>query len=714
MGTCVICGKPTDDDICQTHEEDVFFEFHGNTPADLSPGRYYRGSVDGFAEFGVFVDIGPVTGLLHRSEIPQRLESLTWDPGDAVFVQVLDVHSNGNIDLGWSIRQDEREFRGHLHDPPQAEPESEPEPEPDRQPRRSEPSAVETTEPESTAEDDEAAEETSRETADGATEETPRETADEAAGQPPETVGDGAQVAQSRTNPEADAETELADAEPPERVQIGALEDAVGEHVTVEGEVAGVRQTSGPTVFQVADESGAVDCAAFVEAGVRAYPDVDVDDVVHLVGEVERRRGEIQVETESLEVLTGDEGAAVAGRLDDAMEERAAPSESNLLVDDPDVAVVREELFDAATAIRRAVIESRPVIVRHTATLDGYVAGTALERALLPLIREEHAQSDAEYHYVDRRPLDDEFYDVEAATGDVTSMLEAADRHDEKHPLFVLVDAGSTRESTDGLELLDIYDAKSVVVDGGFADAAAATTADVLVSPTAAGGDPVTTGTLGSHLAALVNDDVRQDLRHLPAISYWADVPARYEDLAAAAGYDAATLSDIRNAVTLEAFYQSYEDKRELIADLFWDDRNDHLAAPIAEQFAEKLDSQLETAIAHLKGRGENGVVFDVLQVDDYTHRYDFPPVDLLVDALHRERETELGAHVTVAAKVDEIRVRSTDQVNVRTVAETVASQLPSAGVVPRGGRDGRIEFLSGEREAVIDAVVEEIGERLG
>ncbi|MFB6082116.1 MAG: DHH family phosphoesterase [Halanaeroarchaeum sp.] len=709
MGTCIICGKPTDGEICQTHEEDVFFEFHGRTPDDLTPGRYYRGSVDGFAEFGVFVDIGPVTGLLHRSEIPQRLESLEWDPGESVFVQVLDVHSNGNIDLGWSIRQRERDFRGHLHDPPEAAPETEPDTttdsgaEPASEPDpRSEPTPVRDAE-----ERTDGAESGSQTGSHQPPSEEPTETESSR-------VGDGAQVAAKRPAAETDGETEDEPEATPDRVAIGDLDDHVGERVTVEGEVAGVRQTSGPTVFDVADETGAVDCAAFEEAGVRAYPEVEVDDLIRLVGEVERRRGEIQVETESLDVLGGGEGDRIASRLQDAMDERARPEETALLVDDPQVRVVQEDLVDAATEIRRAVIESRPVLVRHTATLDGYVAGTALERALLPLVRSEHAQSDAEYHYVDRRPLDDEFYDVEAATGDVTSMLEAADRHDEKHPLFVLVDAGSTRESTDGLELLDIYDAKSVVVDGGFADAAAASTADVLVSPTAAGGDPVTTGTLGSHLAALVNADVREDLRHLPAASYWDDVPARYQDLAAAAGYDADTLADIRNAVTLEAFYQSYEDKRELIADLFWDDRNASLAAPISEQFTEKLESQLDTAIPHLEARGSNGVVFDVLQVDDYTHRYDFPPVELLVDALHRRREREEGPRVTVAAKRDELRVRSTEPVNVRTVAETVATELPDAGIVPRGGRDGRIEFLSGERDAVIDAVVDEIADRLG
>src|SRR6056297_4040858 len=120
MGSCIICGTPADGAICDSHEQDVLFEFAGDNPNQLTSGRYYSGTVDGFAEFGVFVNIGDrVTGLLHKSELDQRLDSLDWDEGDVVFVQVTGVRDNGNVDLGWSIRQSEREFRGKLVDDPE-------------------------------------------------------------------------------------------------------------------------------------------------------------------------------------------------------------------------------------------------------------------------------------------------------------------------------------------------------------------------------------------------------------------------------------------------------------------------------------------------------------------------------------------------------------------------------------------------------------------
>ncbi|MFW5917477.1 MAG: S1 RNA-binding domain-containing protein, partial [Halorubrum sp.] len=117
MGSCIICGVDVDGGgrICEPHQEDVAFDFRGSSPNQLVPSRFYRGVVDGYAEFGVFVDLAPgVTGLLHRSELDRRLDSLEWEPGDEVFVQVKGVRDNGNIDLAWSIRQADREFRGML------------------------------------------------------------------------------------------------------------------------------------------------------------------------------------------------------------------------------------------------------------------------------------------------------------------------------------------------------------------------------------------------------------------------------------------------------------------------------------------------------------------------------------------------------------------------------------------------------------------------
>jgi len=643
-------------------------------------------------------------------------------------VQVKGVRDNGNIDLAWSIRQADREFRGVLvqdgdteylpdedeededdggDDPePDAEADAETEAEADSGPVEPDVNGDETVavedalESEESSDADEANEDGSAEAEETAAVDEDAETAavDE----------DDADHAADESDADETAADDLDDDR--ERVGIGTLADAVDDAVRIDGEVVSVRQTGGPTVFEVRDETGVVDVAAFVEPGVRAYPDVEVGDAVRIDGEVESHRGDVQVESEALVLLEGEEAETVRRRLAEALTAEARPEGLQPLAGDEAVAELADGLLDAAEAIRRAVLESRPIVVRHPATADGYVAGAAVERAVLPLIREEHAKSDAEYHYFTRRPLDDPVYGMDAATNDATRMLQDRDRHDEQLPLFLLVGTGSTVESADGIDLLSVYGVDAVVVDAEVADPETRDAVDTLVSPEIDGVDAdLSTGALVASLASAVNDEVRADLRHLPAVSYWAETPDRYVELARDAGYDAERVAELREAVALEAYYQSYQDKRELVADLLFEDGG-NLAAHVSEQFREKLETEVNTATENVVTEAVDGVEFAVLDTDGYTHRYDFPPTPLLLDDLHR-RNANGEAYATVGIGTDELYVRTNADVSVRDVAERAAELAPNADVATAGLREGKIEFLSGERDAVEDAVVAAVAE---
>ncbi|MFC7042877.1 OB-fold nucleic acid binding domain-containing protein [Halonotius sp. GCM10025705] len=768
MGTCIICGTPVDGGhVCASHQEDVLFEFRGNNAAQLVPSRFYEGTVDGYADFGVFVDIAPgVTGLLHRSELDRRLDSLDWEPGDTVCVKVTNVRDNGNIDLAKSIRQSEREFRGKIildgdgetlpsDEDNDADADADEEtPDPESTPAESASDSADTDDAaidtDDTAIDTDADESAPTENdpspTDATADPTPAETDGDAAAvtestgdnvaseSVADTAGDttdAAVDAEAVTDTDADtngtaavavAESDDADAETvdaddadpaPDTVNtddadadsdttVAALTDQVGESVRLDGEIVSVRQTGGPTIFELRDETGVVDCAAFVEAGVRAYPDIEVGDVVRLDGEVEQRRGELQVETEALVALEGSARDAVTDRLADALTDRARPDELDPIGDHNTVAEMAESLLDVAEAIRRAILESRPVVIRHPATAAGYVAGAAIERAVLPLVREEHARSDAEYHYIVRRPLENAVYDMDDATNDATQMLQDRDRHDEKLPLFCFVGAGSTADSVDGLGLLGVYGAERIVLDAIAADPEISDVAEQVVTGDAA---DLSIGALTATLAAALNPEVREEMQHLPAVSYWENTPVAYTEAAEQAGYDAEQVRHLREAIALEAYYQSYQDKRELITDLLFDDAGG-LAGHIAEQFRQKLDDELATAQANLDRREHDDVGVAVLDTDQFTHRFDFPPTTLLLDELHYVERDE-GAFLTIGVGMDELYLRSSQSLDVRAIAEAAAEAAPEADVTARGIREGRIEFLSGRREAAREAVID-------
>jgi len=682
----VVTGDDIEGQIGNLHEEDIVLEFVGSRPDQLITGCYYEGTVDGYADFGVFVNVGDnVTGLLHRSELPRRLESLEWDPGDTVYVQVKNVRDNGNVDLGWSIREGATEFRGQfVHDPEdeyEREQDAEAEPEPE----------AESGEPATDVEPGGAEPEAGGVESAGAV-------AEEGAQIDPEPKPPGAG---------AGAETEAEEAPERERAEVANLADWVGDVVRLEGVITSARQTSGPTVFELQDETGTVDCAAFEEAGVRAYPEADAGDLVQLDGEVRERRGELQIETERLIVLEDEAAARVSDRMDAAIEERARAAEVEPLAEDPAVASVADAARGVATAVRKAVIEERPVIVRHDATVDCYLGGAAIERATLPLVREEHTGADAAYHYFDRRPLET-VYDMDDATNDVTAMLGNRERHDEKLPLFVFVAAAGTADSVDGLDLLGTYDVERVVIETGAVDKAVRESADAVAAPD---GDTSATAVAAAVATSVAGPDVADDLAHLPAASFWEDAPGPYAELAREAGYDADRLERVREAIALEAYYQSYEDKRELVSDLLFDGKQG-LVERIAEQFREKLAAEVETAEANLDRRERDGLRLGVLDTDAYTHRFDFPPTGLLLDEVHRRARDADAPVVTLGVADDELRIRSTEHLDVRRIADKVREAVPNAGVSARGGTD-RLVFVTGERERVREATIDAVAAEL-
>ena len=634
-----------------THEEDLWFEFQGSSPDELTPGRFYRGTVDGFAEFGVFVDIAPrVTGLLHRSEIPQRLESLDWAPGDTVFVQVKGIRDNGNIDLAWSIRQRPEEFRGAEIDDPSGESSGTP----------------------ADAED----------TSTAPVKHTPDPAASPTTEEP------------SRAVPQAEPAT------------LDELTEKVGERVELAAIVDAIRQTGGPTIFELTDHTGTVDVAAFEQAGVRAYPAVEVGDVIEVIGEVEQRRGDLQVETEELEILGPDAAMAVRESMEAARGAAAEPDEETLLGDVSDLAPLRGGFVAVATAIRRAVIDERPVVIRHRADAPGTMGAAAIERAVGTMISERADRADAVHHRLTRRPLDDPAYDMDAATRDVTRLLEDAARHDEPTPLVVLVGISAPAVAAPGVELLTIYDVETVAVEATPIDAAVREHLSELVAPSR---DEVpialTDGIMGATLAAMIEPAVTDAVAHLPAASAPTDAAPVYRELASAQGYDEPHLVAVHQAISMEAFFQAYQGKPQLIGDLLFEDPTGDLVAHIAGQYEEKLETELRTAAANVTEQTVEGRAVRLLDAETYAHRFEFPPRALLAESLHAEFAATEDV-VTVVYGTDDLYLHDARGVDLDAVTSAVEAAVPTAQLQLVDRRTHHFSFLHGARDAVIDAVV--------
>ncbi|WP_066411616.1 DHH family phosphoesterase [Halorubrum aethiopicum] len=500
-----------------------------------------------------------------------------------------------------------------------------------------------------------------------------------------------------------------------------------GDEVTVEGEVVQTKQTGGPTIFGVADASGVVSCAAFEEAGVRAYPGVEVGDLVHVSGTVETREGGLQIEVDSLSALSGDRATEARDRFEAALEERAEPADVDPLVEWEAFESIHDDLRDLARLLRRTVLAGRPIRVRHHADGDGMCAAIPVQLALERLVREVHEDPDASRHLFKRLPSKAPYYEMEDVTRDLNFALEGRARHGRKLPLLLMLDNGSTEEDVPAYENLTHYDIPIAVVDHHHPDPeAVAPLLDAHVNPYLHGEDyRVTTGMMCVELARLIDPSLTEELEHVPAVAGLSDRSKAeamddYVELAAEAGYGKEDLLDIGEALDYAAHWLRYSEGKTLVNDALnvgCDDpeRHEELVEFLAERAERDVDRQLEAVDDHVEHeRLASGAHLYRIDVDEYAHRFTYPAPGKTTGELHDTRVQETGDPVITIGYGPDFAVLRSDGVrlDIPTMVTELNEELPEAGVSGGGHLVvGSIKFVKGRREAVIDALVGKMAE---
>lgn len=604
-------------------EDTIVYRLSANCSLDeVEEGKTYLGRVQGFAPFGVFVQLNDrVKGLVHKSNV--KVQHSERDP---IIVHVLQIRSNGNIDLE---------------------------------------------------------------------EVTP-------------TVYQTENVTRKTTT-----------------VLIADIGKKIGRTVLIEGEVAQIKQTSGPTIFTVVDESGTANAAAFVEAGVRAYPEVELGDIVALTGEVMQRNNQLQIEASSMTVMEPEDAARVRGRIDTALDERAEPVDLPFLVESEVLEALRPQMRKVAKEIRKAVLTARPIILRHHADADGICAAVAVEQAVTALIRESGGDFDAEYFLFKRSPSKAPFYEIEDITRDLDFALKDNARYGQKMPMILLMDNGSTEEDMPSLKVTRIFDLPVMVVDHHHPDEIVDDYLIGHVNPYHVGGDyGITAGMLGTEVARMVNPSVEDRIRHLPAIAGIGDrseAPERARYLAIAAPeYSEDDCRDIALALDYEQFWLRFSDGREIVKDILnlsgEPERHERFVHLLVEEANRAIEEQLETNMPHVKSRMlENGAHLFMLDVEMFAHRFTFPPPGKTSGEVHDRlvREHPGEPVVTIGFGPDFAVLRSRGvMMNIPQMVRELHTEIVGGGV--NGGGHlvvGSIKFVEGMRDVVIDSLIKKIGE---
>ena len=525
------------------------------------------------------------------------------------------------------------------------------------------------------------------------------------------------------------------------RVKIGDItKKTMGKTVKIVGEVVQIQQTSGPTIFTVSDETSTTWAAAFEQPGVRVYPEINTGDIVEILGEVSLHNGEIQIESESIAALEGEEAEETRKLINEAIDAKAEPENTELLIESETLEKLRPKMKEAAKAIRRAILDGRSILVRHHADADGICAGVAIEKAVVPLLKETNNDSDAEWHFFKRSPSKAPFYEIEDVVKDLSYSLEDMERHGQKLPLLVLLDNGSTEEDILAIMQVKIYDIEVVVVDhhfpGEVTDGKVAVDeyVDTHVNPYLVGGDSqITAGALAVEIAKMINPEVKDKLMHLPGIAAVgdharSDEAEKYIKLAEDKGYSEEDLDKVATCIDFEAFFLRFMNGRGLIDTILGlgdEKRHEKLVEALYRESQKRVEWQLKAAMPNLKTRKlPNGLIFSLLDVEKYAHKFTFPAPGKTCGFVHDEVVQKYGEDkpiLTLAYGPDFSVIRATDAVNemygfnLNNIVSKLAVEIPQAGI-DGGGHEcaGSLKFVEGLSGEVLSSFESEVAELKG
>ncbi|MET1123965.1 MAG: DHH family phosphoesterase [Archaeoglobaceae archaeon] len=498
-----------------------------------------------------------------------------------------------------------------------------------------------------------------------------------------------------------------------EVVGIADLERKIGKLVEVRGIVTHVKQTAGPTVFTILDGNLSVNAAAF-EGGDRAYPEIGVDDVVRVVGIVKRRDSKPQIEVLEMEKLLGEEAYEIRKRVLAEVERACEPEFRGFLIESGILNALKEEMMSVARELKRAIYESRPVIIRHHWDADGVCGGVALEVALTRLVEKVHSDSEAKYYLVKRRISRAPFYELEDVVKDLDESLEDAEKFGDKIPLVVLVDNGSGAEDVPAIRQLLAFGADVITIDHHYPDVEVDAYLLHHVNPYKVGGDSnYTSGVLCAEIARMISD---VDVVQLAAVSVVADrAEGEVERYVELSGLSREELQDIALAIEYEMFYLRFRPASQIIHEILGfgrKDRQKKLVDILSSYAKQAIEEQLQPAMENVKVQVlPNGVALAALDVENFAKKFTFPPPGKLTGEVHDRLKEKYEKLVTIGYGPDFAVIRSEGvQLDIPRLVAELRNEVAAA--VDGGGHlvVGSIKFVQGKRKEVLSRLAAKIG----
>ncbi|MFH1425312.1 MAG: hypothetical protein ABIG28_01095 [archaeon] len=499
----------------------------------------------------------------------------------------------------------------------------------------------------------------------------------------------------------------------------------VNKQFTIKAMVDSIAQTSGPTLFTLVDGTATLIVKGFESPGERAYPDIKIGDAIEAKIQVNEYNGMLEGESKYIKKLEGEQATAVQTLIKEKEKQRAKAKEIPFLIKSQILDKLKNKFLESATEIRLAVIQNRPIIIRHHNDADGYSSGFALERAILPLIEKQHGPGKAAWEFYQRAPSAAPFYEIDDSIRDTSTSLRNEAKFSNKMPLIIIADNGSSPEDLMAIKQGKIHGIQFIVIDHHFFDEDVISK-EVLVhiNPFLVGenGSAFSAGMLCTEISRFINPDV-ENIAQIAAMAGLADrieltnpkAVADYIKIAEKEGYTKNLLNNISTVIDFVSAKLRFMEAREFIEVIFGEPRNKQKElVSLLSPYIRKLDEKgLQIAKSAAKVEKIGKVSLQTILIEENFPGFGFfPKPGRATGLLHDYLKENKGAKSIVTAGImnSAITIRATDdaEFSVHNLIGFLNKQIPEAFVEGGGHKNaGSITFIPSKKEKVIHLLKE-------
>jgi RecJ-like exonuclease len=439
---------------------------------------------------------------------------------------------------------------------------------------------------------------------------------------------------------------------------------------------------------------------------------------------------ELEGEIKSISKLSPDEHKNYLNKIIGVQKKRSEVKEIPFLVNSIVLDKLRQRFIKAAEEIRLAIIQNRPIIVRHHNDTDGYCAGYALEKAILPLIEKEHGSEKAGWEYFLRAPCAAPFYEIDDSIRDTAISLRNVAKFSNKMPLIIITDNGSTEEDLFGILHGKVHGMEFIVIDHHYFEKDMISSQVLThINPFLVGedGTKFSAGMLCAEFARLINNDVT-GLEPVPALAGFADRidlnnPAIMEDylkIAKKQGYTKELLSDISSVIDFVSAKIRFLEGREYIGVIFGEPRDKQKAlVDLMAPYISRLEQKgLEMAKANAIIEKIKKTNLQVLNIETTFPGFGFYPkpgkaIGLVHDYLQKTKN--IKNLITIGRMNTAMTIRATDDANfsVHELISYLNKNSPDSFVEGGGHKNaGSISFIPNKKDEIFTLTKKFIEER--